>query len=93
MDALAYRVSSPQGASNALLIGFATAPVVPEQEPNDEPAQAQAVTLPCELAGQFYPLRDRDWVSFEAKAGQALWIEVFSSGSGCRPIRSCSCSK
>ena len=53
-----------------------------EQEPNNEPAQAQAVTLPCELAGQFYPLRDRDWVSFEAKAGQALWIEVFSERFG-----------
>ncbi len=82
MDALAYRVPSPQGASNALLIGFASAPVVLEQEPNNEPAQAQAVTLPCELAGQFYPLRDRDWVSFDAKAGQALWIEVFSERFG-----------
>lgn len=82
IDGLSYQLNTPQGASNRVLLGFATAPVVPEQEPNNEPAQAQAVTAPCEVVGQFYPQNDRDWITFQAKAGEALWIEVFSQRLG-----------
>ena len=45
-------------------------------------AKAQAVSVPCEVAGQFYPQTDRDWVTFQAKAGEALWIEVLSQRLG-----------
>jgi hypothetical protein len=82
IDAIAYRLGTPQGLTNSALLGFATAPVVVEQEPNDEPAQAQAVSIPCEYVGQFYPQTDRDWITFQAKAGEALWIEVFSQRLG-----------
>ena len=38
--------------------------------------------VPCEFVGQFYPQTDRDWVTIQAKAGEALWIEVFSQRLG-----------
>ncbi len=82
IDGIAYALASPQGPSNSVLVGFATAPLIAEQEPNDEPAQAQLVSVPCEYVGQFYPQRDRDWVTFQAKANEALWIEVFSQRLG-----------
>ncbi|HEX3725396.1 MAG TPA: PPC domain-containing protein, partial [Pirellulales bacterium] len=82
IDGLAYRLPTSDGLTNSVLLGFATAPVVAEQEPNDEPAKAQAATVPCELVGQFYPLGDRDWFTIQAKAGEALWMEVFSQRLG-----------
>lgn len=82
IDGLGYRVRSPQGTSNAVTVSYATAPVVAEQEPNNEPAKAQAVTPPCEVVGQFHPRGDVDWVTFEAKKGDTYRIEVFSQRLG-----------
>ncbi len=53
-----------------------------EKEPNDDPAKAQALTLPCEVDGQFYPRNDQDWFSFQAKQGEVYWIEVYSQRLG-----------
>jgi hypothetical protein len=77
-----YRQTTPQGLSNAAVIYFAKAPVIAEVEPNNEPAKAQTVTIPCEVVGQFYPQRDYDWVQFEAKKGQVLMIEAISHQLG-----------
>lgn len=82
IDGISYRLPTPTSLSNEVLLGFATAPLVTEQEPNDDPAKAQAVTAPCEFVGQFYPQTDRDWVTFQAKAGEVLWIEVLSQRLG-----------
>ena len=82
MDAFVYRLQSPQGDSNPVPIFYATAPVIAEQEPNDEPEQPQKVTLPCEVVGQFNPRGDRDFVSFDAKKGEAYFIEVYSERLG-----------
>jgi hypothetical protein len=77
-----YRLSTPEGPSNPVVIYFAKAPVVAEVEPNNEPAKAQTVTIPCEYVGQFYPQRDYDWLQFEAKKGQVLMLEVMSHQLG-----------
>ena len=82
IDGIEYRFDSPQGLSNPLLISMAGAPVVVEQEPNNDPAKAMLLKLPCEVAGQLYPRDDQDWVAFEAKKGDVLWIEVFSQRLG-----------
>ncbi|MDB5387645.1 MAG: peptidase domain protein [Planctomycetaceae bacterium] len=82
MDGISYRMNSPQGFSNPVLLSMAGAPVVAEQEPNNNPAQAPLLKLPCEYVGQFYPRGDRDWVLFEAKQGEVLSIEVFSQRLG-----------
>jgi hypothetical protein len=82
IDGFTYRWPSPLGPANPVFIGVARAPVVLEHEPNTTPGQAQAVTLPCEVAGRFYPRGDVDWVTFEAKKGDAYWIEVISQRMG-----------
>src|SRR6185295_6753185 len=60
----------------------ATTPVASEQQPNDQPAQAQSISPPCEYVGQFFPPGDRDWVTFDAKKGDVFWVEVFSERLG-----------
>jgi hypothetical protein len=82
LDGVEYRLLSDEGISNPVLLTFATAPIVKEAEPNDNPSKAQKVSVPCEYVGQFYPRGDRDWLSFEAKKGEIYWIEVFSHRLG-----------
>lgn len=82
MDGFEYRLNTPKGLSNPILLGFATAAVVLEQEPNDPPAQAQKIVPPCEVAGHFLQANEQDWFSFEAKKGDVFWIEVFSQRLG-----------
>lgn len=82
LDGVDYRLTTRRGVSNPVLISFATAPVVVEQQPNDTPASAQKISVPCEYVGQYYPKGDQDWVIFEAKKGEVYWIEVFSQRLG-----------
>lgn len=82
VDAFDYRLKSPKGPSNPLRLGLATAPVLVEQEPNNSPAKAQRLTPPCEVSGQFFPATEQDWFTFDAKAGDVFWIEVFSQRLG-----------
>jgi hypothetical protein len=87
IDAILYRHPSPQGPSppawsNPVPISLATAPVVVEQEPNNVPDKSQPITAPCEVVGQFYPLGDQDWFTFNAKKGDSYVIEVFSQRLG-----------
>jgi hypothetical protein len=87
LDGHAYSLNGPHGPSNGVLIGFATAPVVPEAESNDTWETAQKVTVPCEVVGQFYPGRDSDWVAFDARPGEEIFIEVIAHrmGLSCDP--------
>lgn len=48
----------------------------------DESATSQVITLPCDLAGRFYPAADRDTFEFDAAAGQTWWVEVASDRLG-----------
>lgn len=82
LDGFEYRFAGPSGASNPLLMTFASAPVVLENDANDTPDKAQAVTLPCEIAGRIDKKRDRDWYTFTAKKGDTYVIEVFSQRIG-----------
>ena len=82
LDGVEHRVVSPDGVSNPVLIGLATAPVVTEQEPNNQPEAAQKISPPCEIAGQLYPANDVDWFTFDAKKGDIYWVEVLSARLG-----------
>jgi hypothetical protein len=82
LEGFEYRLKSPKGLSNPLLLGFATAPVQLEKEPNSQPSLAQKISPPCEVAGQFHPGMEQDWFTFEAKKGDAYWLEVFSHRLG-----------
>lgn len=59
----------------------ATAPA-DESEPNNEHAQAQKITLPCDIAGNFFPAADVDTFEFTAKKGEVWWVEVASERYG-----------
>jgi hypothetical protein len=82
VDGIEYRLRTQRGVSNPVFLGLAAAPVVTEQEPNNQPGQSQRITLPCEVVGQFYPAGDRDSFVFDAKKGDVYWIEMYSHRLG-----------
>ena len=77
-----YRYQTDRGNSNPVWISCATAPVVQELEPNDHADRAHQVKVPCEVAGQFYPRGDDDWIQFQARKGDVFWLDVFSHRLG-----------
>ena len=82
-DGIEYRLSSSKGSSNPVRIFFSDAPVIAEvSAPNEKATEAQKITVPCDYAGLFYPRRDRDWVTFDAKKGDVYWVEVVSDRLG-----------
>jgi hypothetical protein len=56
--------------------------VAAETEPNNQHAQAQKITLPCDISGSFFPAADVDTFEFEAKKGDVWWVEVASERFG-----------
>ena len=82
MEGVEYRLAGEGIAANPVFIGFATADVVIEHEPNDDPSRAQSLQVPCEVAGQFASVGDRDWFVFEAQKDQVFEIEVLSQRLG-----------
>lgn len=82
LDGIALRVTGDGGPSNPLLVVAADGPTQPETPGNDSPDTAQPLALPAEIVGRFYPRRDVDWYRFDAKAGDVLWIEVWSHRLG-----------
>ncbi|MCY2962059.1 MAG: serine protease, partial [Planctomycetota bacterium] len=63
-------------------VGLTAKPVTFEREPNDDRAEAQRITLPCDLAGSFFPADDSDIFEFEAKKGEEWWVEIASERFG-----------
>ena len=57
-------------------------PKVAEVEPNHQHGEAQKITLPCEISGQFFPAADVDTFEFTAKKGETWWVEVASERLG-----------
>jgi hypothetical protein len=82
LDGFEYRLSTPKGVSNPILLGFATGTVVAEDEPNDDAKKPQKIELPCEYVGQFQKRGDHDWLTFEAKKGDTYMMEVISKRQG-----------
>jgi hypothetical protein len=82
VDGFEYRLQTPQGAANPVLISFASAPVISEVEPNNSSAKAQKLAVPCEIAGQFFPANDVDTFAFDAKKGEVWRIEILSDRLG-----------
>jgi hypothetical protein len=53
-----------------------------EAEPNNIPAAAQKITLPCDISGNFFPAADVDTFEFTATKGDVWWVEVASERLG-----------
>jgi len=82
LDGFEHRVRNSVGASNPFLLTYAQAPVVLDNEANDTAETAQAVTLPCEIAGRIEKKNDEDWYSFTAKKGEIYNFDLFSERIG-----------
>lgn len=78
LDGISYRLNN----SNAVPIYFAKGSIVREVEPNNQPAQATPVVVPCEIVGQFNPAGDLDVFTFTAKKGEVYNLEVFAHRLG-----------
>ncbi len=73
-----YLIAATNGAiaSNQVPFALDTLPECLDQEPNDEPAKAQKVTLPVIVNGRADRPGDWDVFEVEAKAGQTIVAEV-----------------
>ena len=85
---LVDRIDFRLPGSNAVPVAVSQSAPILEVEPNDTPATAQKIAVPCEISGQFYPRRDADWFQFDAKKGDAFLMEVVSHRLGleCDPL-------
>lgn len=86
-DGFPFALTTAEGLSNSLMIGLVDQPVTLEVEPNDQPAQAQKISIPAAIAGQFQTRGDTDFFQFEAKGGEVFWIDVRGQrlGTGADP--------
>lgn len=82
MVSIPYEIDSPNGRSNSVPLGVTELEIIPESGDNDASGDAQPVTLPCEVVGQLTPRGDRDWVRFEARAGDVIYLELLSHRIG-----------
>ena len=62
--------------------GLPAEPALTEVEPNNQQSEAQKITLPCDIAGSFFPAADVDVFEFAAKKGEVWWVEVASERLG-----------
>lgn len=82
LDGFEYRLRTPAGVSNALLLTYPTEPMTLERESNHTPETAQPLKWPCEVAGRIDHRGDRDWYSFAAKKGDVLSIDLLGDRLG-----------
>ena len=83
-----YVYKAPTGHANPIFVALASDPVVVESEPNDDPAHAPEVALPCEISGRFGKPGDVDCYRFKAKKGETWIVEADSEriGSAADPV-------
>jgi hypothetical protein len=82
LDGFEYRLQSPNGPSNPMLVTYARAPVIVEKDSNDTAEAAQAIPIPCELAGRVDKRQDRDWFVIQCKKGDTYVLELMSHRLG-----------
>lgn len=82
LDGTEIRVKSDTGGSNDKLLLFSRSLEVAEQEPNDQTNQAQRLSIPCSVTGQFSPAKDLDYYVFNAKKDEKISIEVLAERIG-----------
>lgn len=72
-----FRLASNLGISSIGQIVIVDDPVILENSANNTIAQAQAIQLPCVVAGRIEAIEDVDYFKFEAKEGQTLTFELY----------------
>lgn len=82
-----FQVATPGGLTNPFALQVLEVPDVREQEPDDEPSQAQRVPVPGAAHGRVFgspasPAGDRDCWRFAARKGQKLSLAVTAMKAG-----------
>ena len=79
-----HAVQLPVGGSLTSPVSLVVTPLplVTEQEPNDSPAQANRITVPCGVNGRIGAKRDLDHFIFKGTKGKAVRFEVFARRFG-----------
>lgn len=77
-----WQPASIPGILNPVTLGFVTAPITLEKEPNNDRDHAQEITLPATVCGRFDQRGDADWYAFTAKANETLAINVLCERIG-----------
>ena len=72
-----FRIATTLGLSSVGQLLIVDDPVIMESANNNTVAQAQAVKLPCVLAGKLEVVEDLDYFKFEAKEGETVSFEMF----------------
>ena len=80
-ESVALTAIGPSGSSEPYKLIVVAKPVA-EKEPNDNFAQAQAITLPITIEGVIAKERDVDCFKFEGKKGQKVKFEVLAARLG-----------
>ena len=84
VDGFLHRFSIFGVTSNPVFVGLSGIPSKPEENKNRAAAQAQKITLPCEIDGDFSCGNETHWFTFDAKKGEVWWIETLSHRIGMR---------
>lgn len=63
-------------------VGVSEVDPLEETADNDTPEKAMVLTLPALVAGRMEKAADRDWFQFEARKGDAVWLEVLGDRLG-----------
>lgn len=74
-----FRLASNLGVSSLGQLLVVDEPVVTETNPNNSPAQANALLVPSVVCGKIEAAEDVDCFKFLARTGQTLTFEVFSA--------------
>lgn len=82
VEGFVYHLTTDSVQSNPICLHYSNTSTGLEQEPNDTLEQAQSITIPTEISGQFQNKGDSDYFVFEAKQGEVYFIEVFGSRNG-----------
>jgi Bacterial pre-peptidase C-terminal domain len=67
---------TPGGPTNPVAFFVSPLPQIVEHEPNDTPAQAQTLPIPCGVSGRMDKPRDIDYFRFQGEKGKAIRFEV-----------------
>jgi hypothetical protein len=74
-----FRVATPQGVSSVASLVVGDEPGVLEIERDDDPKNAQSVTLPVTLYGRLHRPEKIDWYKFQVEAGDEVSFAVLAS--------------
>ena len=76
VEAFEESITGPNGTSLPFLVAIAHDTIVRDNGTNNDWANAQRITAPCEIAGWFEKKGDRDWYRFAAKRGDRIALET-----------------